>query len=196
MFYENGDTTASRLDRIDSIISQQDFLENKGLSNEVGIHVFWYDPTDEMMVRSYINRIKNDDTKPYRIIEKDLYEIFLEICEEKRLLDKIPTLEKSKGKEFIKDQLQKIASAKEFAPKINYEDRQPGDILVITGVGKVYPFMRAHLILDNIQSLFIDMPVLMFYPGKYNGQNFMLFGKFDDGNYYRAFNLIGEEITI
>lgn len=195
MFYENGDTTASRLDRIEPIISQPDFLANKGLSNEVGIHVFWYDPADEMMVRAYIEKLKNDNAKPYRIVEKDLYKIFLEICEDKRLLNKIPELEKTKGKDFIKSQLQKIASPKEFIAKLDYTDRQPGDILVITGVGKVYPFMRAHLILDNIQSVFIDMPVLMFYPGKYTGQSFKLFGKFDDGNYYRAFNLIGEELT-
>ena len=58
------------------------------------------------------------------------------------------------------------------------------------GVGKVYPFMRSHKILDNIQHIFADIPVLMLYPGTFNGQDLGLFGKFLDGHYYRAFNLL------
>lgn len=65
-----------------------------------------------------------------------------------------------------------------------------GDILLITGVGKVYPFMRSHNILDNIQHIFSDIPVVMLYPGAYNGQELSLFAEFEDGNYYRAFNMI------
>ena len=63
-------------------------------------------------------------------------------------------------------------------------------MLLITGVGKVYPFMRAHKILDNIQHIFADIPVLMLYPGTFDGQDLVLFGELPDGHYYRAFNLL------
>ena len=63
-------------------------------------------------------------------------------------------------------------------------------ILLITGVGKVYPFMRSHNILDNLQHIFSDIPVVLLYPGTYNGQELSLFDEFQDGNYYRAFNMI------
>ena len=46
------------LDRIKERISNKDFLENKGLSNEVGIHVFCYKAEDELIVQDYIRRLK------------------------------------------------------------------------------------------------------------------------------------------
>ena len=45
------------LDRIKERISNKDFLENKGLSNEVGIHVFCYKAEDELIVQDYIRRL-------------------------------------------------------------------------------------------------------------------------------------------
>ena len=63
-------------------------------------------------------------------------------------------------------------------------------MLLITGVGEVYPFMRVHNILDNIQHLFEDAPIVVAYPGRFNGQTLSLFGKLTDGSYYRAFDLI------
>ena len=89
-----------------------------------------------------------------------------------------------------KEQLQKVATPEAFVDKMRYEPHETGDVLLITGVGKVYPFMRSHKILDNIQHIFADIPVLMLYPGTFNGQDLGLFGKFLDGHYYRAFNLL------
>ena len=60
----------------------------------------------------------------------------------------------------------------------------------MTGIGKINPFMRSHKILDSMQSVFEDIPVVMFYPGKFNGDKLELFDRFLDGHYYRAFNLI------
>ena len=47
----------SRLEKIDDRISEDSFLANKGLSNEVGIHVFCYDPQDEIIVRTYFDQV-------------------------------------------------------------------------------------------------------------------------------------------
>ena len=73
------------LDRIKERISNKDFLENKGLSNEVGIHVFCYKAEDELIVQDYIRRLKSEVNTPYRIIECDLYEVFLSLLEDKRI---------------------------------------------------------------------------------------------------------------
>ena len=99
-------------------------------------------------------------------------------------------MEDRKGKEYLSEQLQKVATPEAFVEKMKYEPHEKGDVLVISGVGKVYPFMRSHKILDNIQHIFSDIPVLMLYPGTFNGQDLGLFGKFLDGHYYRAFNLL------
>ena len=63
-------------------------------------------------------------------------------------------------------------------------------MVLLTGIGRVYPYMRSHNILNNLQGTFDDVPVVLFYPGEYNGQSLTLFELFMDDNYYRAFNLI------
>jgi len=178
------------LDRIKGRISDANFLANKGLSNEVGIHVFKYEARYELMVREYIERLVNTPSDDYRVIERDLYNILLEILDEKRVLGSVPSLEEKKGKDYLLTQLQKIATQDAFLAKMKYEPHCRGDVLFLTGVGKVYPFMRSHKMLDSMQQEFADIPIVMFYPGEFNGQSLILFDKFHDGNYYRAFNLL------
>ncbi|WP_303869626.1 DUF1788 domain-containing protein [Acetobacterium wieringae] len=178
------------LDRIKARISDTNFLANKGLSNEVGIHVFKYAPQHELIVRDYIERLVNSSSDEFRIIERDMYKILLEILAEKRVLGTVPGLEEKKGKDYLLAQLQKIATQEEFLEKMKYEPHKYGDVLFLTGIGKVYPFMRSHKMLDTMQQAFSDIPIVMFYPGEFNGQSLNLFDKFHDGNYYRAFNLL------
>ena len=102
------------LDRIKGRISDANFLANKGLSNEVGIHVFKYEPQHELIVRDYIERLVNTPSDNYRVIERDMYKIMLEILEEKRVLGTVPSLEEKKGKDYLLAQLQKIATQEAF----------------------------------------------------------------------------------
>jgi hypothetical protein len=178
------------LDRIKGRISDANFLANKGLSNEVGIHVFTYEPQYELVVRDYIERLVNTPSDGYRVIERDMYKILLEILEEKRVLGTVPSMEEKKGKDYLLTHLQKIAMPEAFLSKMKYDPHQHGDVLFLTGVGKVYPFMRSHNMLESMQQAFSDVPIVVFYPGEFNGQSLSLFDKFHDGNYYRAFNLL------
>lgn len=180
----------TRLSKIPDRLSEAAFLSNKGLSNEVGIHVFCYDPIHELAVRQFFRTMSHQADTAYRLIECDLYQIFLRICEEKHILQAIPEMENRRGKDYLIGQLQKIATPEAFVEKMKYDSHRYGDVLLISGVGKVYPFMRSHKILDNIQHIFADIPILMLYPGTFNGQDLGLFGKFLDGHYYRAFNLL------
>jgi hypothetical protein len=178
------------LDKIKARISDANFLANKGLSFEVGIHVFKYDPKDELIVREYIERLINSPSEDFRVIQRDMYKIFLEILEEKRVLNSVAGIEEKKGKDYLLAQLQKVATQDEFLKKMKYEPHEPGDVLFLTGIGNVYPFMRSHKMLDSMQQMFSDIPIVMFYPGEFNGTSLSLFDKFHDGNYYRAFNLL------
>ena len=181
----------SELDRIKIRISDVNFLANKGLSNEVGIHVFPYEPKDELVVRDFIQRLVAEPSEVYHVIERDLYDIFMEILTEKRILHSIPGLEEKKGKDFLLANLQNIAKPQAFLEKMEYTPHECGkDVLFLTGIGKVYPFMRSHIMLNAMQEMFADIPVVMFYPGKFNGQNLILFNQIFDSNYYRAFNLL------
>ena len=185
------DMIKEELDRIKDRISDPSFLANKGLSNEVGIHVFCYAPKDEIAVQDYIRRLKAEANTPYRIIECDLYEIFLSLLEDKRVLRSVPGLEDKRGKEYLLNQLQKIATPEALLARMDYSPHVKGqDVLFMTGIGKIHPFMRSHKMLDSMQHLFEDIPIVMFYPGSFNGQTLILFNEFLDGHYYRAFNLL------
>lgn len=127
------------LDRIRDRISDPSFLANKSLSNEVGIHVFCYDPADEIIVRDFIVRLKEEKGTPYHIKECDLYEIFLKLLEDKRVLKSVDALEERRGKDYLLDQLQKIATPEALLEYMKYEPHEYGDVLFLTGVGKIYP---------------------------------------------------------
>lgn len=178
-----------RLDKLKYLIQQSDFLEGKGLSNEVNIRIFCYEPKEEMIIRHFLRQIKNDSLN-CNVISYDLYEVFLEICKDKRILDRIPALEEKRGKEFIRKQFEKSCDAKTFASKMQYEDHKIGDVIVLSGIGKVFPFMRVHSLLEAMQPLFNDVPIVVLYPGDFDGHYVKLFNKLKANEYYRAFKSI------
>ena len=178
-----------RLDKLKYLIQQSDFLEGKGLSNKVNIRIFCYEPKEEMIIRHFLKQIKNDSLN-CNVISYDLYEVFLEICKDKRILDRIPALEEKRGKEFIRKQFEKSCDAKTFASKMQYEDHKIGDVIVLSGIGKVFPFMRVHSLLEAMQPLFNDVPIVVLYPGDFDGHYVKLFNKLKANEYYRAFKSI------
>lgn len=178
-----------RLSALEKNFTNEQFLTNRGLSNEVGIYIFAYDPKDEMAVQEFVRMQKNRNSA-YNIIEFDLYKTFISICEERKIIKSIPSMQERKGSEYLKEQLKKVASPEAFAKKMEYEPHKHGDIVIITGVGEIYPFLRVHSFLESIQHMFEDVPVVVMYPGKYDGQTLVLFNKFFDANHYRSFALV------
>lgn len=179
-------------------LADADFLSNRGLGNEAGIFTFCYDPTLELEARDYFGRVEADskagkigaDGIRANVIVRNLYDVLIEIAEDKRILDKLAAQEERRGRDGLLKQVQRIATAEAFVAKMDWSPHEPGDVLIITGVGEVYPFMRVHNILNNMQSAMRDVPVVVAYPGSYDGGSLSLFGKLNDGNYYRAFDLI------
>lgn len=178
-----------RLSALEKNFTNEQFLTNRGLSNEVGIYIFAYDPKDEMAIQEFVRMQKNRNSA-YNIIEFDLYKTFISICEERKIIKSIPSMQERKGSEYLKEQLKKVASPEAFAKKMEYESHRHGDIVIITGVGEIYPFLRVHSFLESIQHMFEDVPVVVMYPGKYDGQTLVLFNKFFDANHYRSFALV------
>lgn len=183
----------TRLDSLKAVFRDESFLSNKGLSNEVGLYIFAYHPDEEMAVRHFLAEAmkasSSDDTFT-NIIRFDLYDILLDICRERRILERIPQMEKQRGQEFMLKQIQRVAPPEAYIERMKYDHHQYGDVVIITGIGRVFPYMRSHNILNNLQHVFDDVPVVLFYPGEYTGQSLTLFEQFTDDNYYRAFNLL------
>ena len=183
-------STAERLDLIRQRISNPDFLANRGLGNEVGIYIFQYDAHDELLVREHVARLKQDASLPCRIVERNLWDVFRDICDEFCILEDIAGLEVKQGSDALLRRLKMIVTPNDYIDAMEWEPHERGEVLFITGVGQIFPFIRAHSILENVQHVFEDIPVVMFYPGRYDGQSLSLFGHLEDSNYYRAFDLL------
>lgn len=185
-----------RLDAIWSRISSKEFLENKGVANEVRYYVFDYEACDELIMRRKIRDMitqNNPETDGFQIVEYDIYKLILNILEERGYVDKCIRFEKDKGREYLYNAISKLlrlTTDKNLIVNRIVENTPENSVVFLTGIGKVYPFVRAHNVLNNLHQVFDKVPVIMFYPGTWNGQSLSLFGTISDGNYYRAFPLI------
>ncbi len=179
-----------RLDNLRELIQSEDFLEGKGLSKEENIRFFCYDPKEEMTVRHFMSQLTTDQSLSCRLIERDLYQIFLSICEDIGIAETIRDVEESDGSDYLLEQLQAAISVRDFVAKMQYAPHEKGDVLVITGVGNVFPFMRVHSLLEAMQKDFSDIPILVLYPGTFDGRALKLFDRLEPNEYYRAFNVV------
>lgn len=186
-------------DRLDAIIpklQQKKFRENNGLGNEIGFYIFDYEPKYEMLVQNYISDLKKKFTTSidgFKIKEFDLYEIMLEILEAKGYVQKNIEMEATKGSDYIIKATKKALRLTEKSDLIvNYiRDRlEDDDIVFLTGVGKAYPIIRSHTILNNLHSVVKNIPLVMFFPGTYSGLELIFLDELKDDNYYRAFKLV------
>lgn len=185
-----------RLDAIWNRISSREFLENKGVANEVRYYVFDYEACDELIMRQKIKDLlarNNPETDGFQIVEYDIYKLILSILEERGYVDKCIRFEKEKGREYLYNAISKLlrlTTDNNLIVNRIMENAPENSVVFLTGIGKVYPFVRAHNVLNNLHQVFDKVPVIMFYPGNWNGQSLSLFGTISDGNYYRAFPLI------
>ena len=187
--------TDARLDRLEEAIKKPSFRQNRGLSNEVGYYIFDYPESDELIVRERIDYIrqKNKTTDDYVIQVFDLYDIMIEILKEKGLLEKCFELEEKSGFDKISRNIAnrlQVNSTNSLFIKYIEERLQERSIIFITGIGKCYPIVRSHTVLNNLTMVIDNVPVVMFYPGKYSGQQLTLFNEIFDDNYYRAFKIV------
>ena len=179
-----------RLDKVRELLKDPDFLESRGLSNEVNIRIFCYHPQDEMIIQHFVRQIMTDQTLPCHLLERNLYKIFLKACEEKRILDKIPAMEEKKGKGQLALQLEKGIPVQSYVNLICGDSLETDDVLLLTGVGDVFPFMRVHKLLEALQPKVGNVPILVMYPGDFDGRHVKLFEILPANPYYRAFNVV------
>lgn len=185
-----------RLDLIKTKITKKEFLYGKGLANEVNFHIFDYDSEDEMAVREYILYLKKDIHDEYddiKIVEIDLYKIMIDVLKEKKYLEKVFEMEKVKKSLSVINPVKKVLrltlSDDIIVKKISEKIHKDTSMIFLTGIGKAWPIIRSHSILNNLHSKIDKIPLIMFFPGIYENE-LKLFSEITDDNYYRAFKLI------
>jgi hypothetical protein len=196
------ETIGERLDKAEKRIKDPNFRMNKGLGNEVGYYIFDYPESEELLVR---RRIKEWEKRIDKLTDGfglrvfDLYDIMIDYLVNQNFLEKCFEFEKNGGMKRVTDAIGHTLRLSEDAGVVvkhicdNIPDREMasgGTVVFLIGVGKCYPVMRSHKVLNNLHLLLDHVPVVMFYPGKYDGQELVLFSAVKDDNYYRALKLV------
>lgn len=189
-------TIEERLDILEEKMRAESFRTNTGLGNEVGYYVFDYEPQQELAVRKRIQDLDHSNTNlkyGYQLIVYDLYELMLELLDEEEVLEDLKDLEEEEGTEYV---FSAISDTLQFDDQgsliVNYvlEHTPQDSVVFLTGVGKCFPILRAHKVLNNLHQVMDHCPVVLFYPGRYNGNSLNIFNEMKEDNYYRAFPLV------
>ena len=184
-------------DHLLTVLSGKRFLQKEGLGNEVPFFICPYDATISVEVarrqKQLINRLEQSGI---RVLEINLYDLSIEILKERGIWEQILEIEPSVSKDELKELLQGVLDPETnlvpaIADKIKNNEF---DMLFLTGVGEIFPYIRSHHVLNNLQSTVKEKPTLMFFPGTYthsleSGASLDLFQRLHDDKYYRAFNI-------
>ena len=187
------DDLDARLNKILPKITSDEFLAGRGLGNEVAFHIFDYPPERELRVRDYLKTLVEHapNRRPgIRVRVVDLFDFVLDHLRDRNLLDRALRLQREKGDEALSKALAgPLEDAKLREPFVRAAEPESNDLVILTGAGAAWPLVRVHSLLNNLHPVMGKTPLIVFYPGRYDGLSLRLFGKFSS-NYYRAFQLI------
>ncbi len=197
----NGKDLTKQEEHLYAVLSGRRFLQMEGLSNEVPFFIYPYAPEDALEVAKAKKRIKNRlNQKGISVREVNLYDLSVEILKERGVWERVLAAEPDQDKDDFRELLQGMLDPQlHIAPAIRSKiDDGEFDIFFLTGIGEVFPFIRSHNVLNNLQSVVTSKPMLMFFPGRYEqsdslGSSLVLFGQLKDDQYYRAKNILEQE---
>lgn len=191
-----------RSEHLFQVLTSQRFLNKQGLGNEVPFFICPYPASEGLSIqqdrKDLITRMRNAGVTA---LDLSLYDLSLTLLEERGILAEILKLEPDTEKSELRELLQGVLDVHEhLIPKIAEAiNSHPHDVIFLSGVGEVYPYIRSHNVLNNLQSTAKDKPTVLFFPGSYThstatGGSLDLFGLLHDDKYYRAFNILNYEV--
>ena len=195
-------TRKERAEHLYRVITSERFLTKQGLGNEVPFFICPF-PAEEglTMIEDRLDLIERIGHAGVTSLDLSLYDIALGLLEERGILEDILAAESDMEKSELRELLQGVLDVHEhLIPKIAEAiAAQPHDVIFLSGVGEVYPFIRSHNVLNNLQSTAKDKPTVLFFPGSYThstatGGSLDLFGLLHHDKYYRAFNILNYEV--
>lgn len=197
----SGDDVVKHEQHLFEVISGQRFLRMEGLGNEVPFFIYPFEPEDALKVAQSKKRLKNKlAALGITVLEINLYDLSVEILKARGAWDRVIAIEPEQDKADFRELLQGMLDPEQhIAPAIR--DRLAAvsyDVFFLTGIGEVFPYIRSHNVLNNLQSVAATKPMLLFFPGRYEqsdtlGSSLVLFGRLTDDQYYRAKNILEQE---
>ncbi len=190
---------AERFEHLAKVISSERFLKKEGLGNEVPFFICPFDPRDAFAMGQQIEQLAKhlrNRNPAVRVLTINLYDLTIELLRGRDIWDRVLEIEPTIDKAQLKELLQNVLDPEtHLAPAIQARmARSEFDVLFLTGVGEVFPYIRSHAVLNNLQRIAKDQPTVLFFPGEYVqsnelGASLVLFGRLKGDKYYRAFNI-------
>jgi len=187
-------TVHERLNKVGDRVTDRDFLQGRGLGNEIGFYIFDYPPECELEVRDHLQHILKEisSKRPeLRVKHINLFDLLVEHLQARGLLEKTIQMQQKRGDAYVLSKLAAPLQSEKLA-NVFADEATPDsqDMVLISGVGSVFPLLRSHSLLNNLHRVMGNTPLVVFFPGSYDGQSLSLFNKLHDENYYRAFKLV------
>jgi len=184
-----------RLNQILPKLTSRDVLENHGSGGEIGFWIFDYPPEEETAMRAFLHDVVMPALAKHqpavRAADVNLFDLVIGLLEERKLLDKAIEMQRTQGDAKTLESLRRVLKEDKLAERlVSQHNIAELDMLLMWNVGAVYPMLRTHTLLSALHAHMKDTPLVMFYPGKYDGYSLRLFSKLKDDHYYRAFRLV------
>ena len=193
---------SDRFEHLVALISSPRFLKKEGLGNEVPFFICPFKVSETIEIQKIQCRlVKHLEQKGVAVLSLNLYDICIDILKKNGDWEWLVENEHAISKNELLEDMQSMLDVEtiiipeiaERMKKIHF------DVLFLTGVGEVFPYIRSHNVLNNLQSTVTEQPAVLFFPGEYKqsperGASLELFGKLRDDKYYRAFNIFHCEI--
>ena len=194
-------TLVEQEEHLFNVLSGRRFLAMEGLGNEVPFFIYPYAPEDAREVGQIKKRLKNRlGNSGVTVREINLYDLAVEILKARGVWERVLEMELDQDKDEFREMLQGMLDPQlHMAPAIRSKIEDGAfDLVFLTGIGEVFPYIRSHNVLNNLQSVVTGKPMLMFFPGRYEqsanlGSSLVLFGRLKDDQYYRAKNILEQE---
>lgn len=208
---------ANRFEHLIQVIGSERFLQMRGLNNDLPFYIceFRAGEAFEMqrmqcqLISSLANLcVPSLGGRGVQVLDINLYDISIDLLRARegsrdgsRLWDEVLAVEADVEKDNLLELLQNVLGVEDYLiPAIGERLQQSDfDVLFLSGIGEVFPYIRSHNVLNNLQSTAKNKPTVLFFPGEYRhsleqGASLELFGRLHDDKYYRAFNIFETQV--
>jgi len=190
-----------RFQHLLSVISSDRFLKMDGIGNEVPFFICPYKPEEEIDMQRMHHQLSGKlDQQGINVLNINLYDLSIEILKSRGIWEQILEEEPNLTKAELLETLTGVLDCKHnLVPAITEKiDQNNPDVLFISGIGEVYPYIRTHSLLENMQPVAKGFPSVYFFPGTYSfsvetGAYLDLFNRLLTDKYYRAFDIYNYE---
>jgi len=181
------------------VLRSSQFIQKQGLGNEIPFFICPYNPAAHVEMERIRKQLTSHlSQEGVKVLDINLYDLSIQLLEERKIWDKIILNETTWDKNKLIDLLRNVLDAeKHLIPAIAglMEQNKDYEVMFLSGVGEIYPYIRSHTVLNNLQSTAKQQPTILFFPGTYThspeiGASLDLFGRLRDDKYYRAFNIL------